>query len=40
MSHHFDISTAKQDISDVMCFAGPQISGVWCALVVKRFGSR
>src|SRR6516164_466670 len=23
MSHHFDISTAKQDISDVMCFAGP-----------------
>ena len=23
MSHHFDLSTAKQDISDVMCFAGP-----------------
>src|SRR5215831_5056320 len=23
MSHHFDISPAKQDISDVMCFAGP-----------------
>ena len=23
MSHHFDIPTAKQDISDVMCFAGP-----------------
>src|SRR5215831_1319734 len=23
MSHHFDIPTAKQDISDVHCFAGP-----------------
>ena len=23
MSHHFDISTAKQDISDVLCFDGP-----------------
>ena len=23
MSHHFDITTAKQDISDVLCFAGP-----------------
>ena len=24
MSHHFDIPTAKQDISDVLCFAGPR----------------
>jgi hypothetical protein len=23
MSHHFDISAANEDISDVMCFAGP-----------------
>src|SRR5215472_4458714 len=23
MSHHFDISPASEDVSDVMCFAGP-----------------
>jgi hypothetical protein len=27
MSHHFDITTANEDISDVMCFAGPSDDG-------------